>query len=269
MEADVVTRVYGKLTGEFFEALGRVVVGAEVIVDGPFKKPEGVVGSYLIVAVEGADFESKVIGDRDLVAVELSASRIRTLPDFAFNECTQLATVAFPLELEIILHSCFESCGALHVVDLTATQLQTLGPWVFASSGVTRVSVPASLSRMGEEAFAWTPLKVLDLSACEGISIGNNPSRSLVELSLPREGFMAAAKAFLQGSRVEVLRTDDDETELNELVPQLGEWGVDKLRIISPRVGECVWQRTRESVLVELTDPVAVRAVASVKLTSW
>jgi hypothetical protein len=54
--ADVVTRVCGKLVGEFFGALGRVVVGAEVLVNGAFKKPDGLVGPYFIVAVAGSEF---------------------------------------------------------------------------------------------------------------------------------------------------------------------------------------------------------------------
>jgi hypothetical protein len=83
--ADVVTRVSGKLAGEFFEALGRVAVGAEVVVDDVFEKPEDVVGPYFIVAVEGAEFDWRSSShDQDLVAVDLSASGIRALPDVAF-----------------------------------------------------------------------------------------------------------------------------------------------------------------------------------------
>jgi hypothetical protein len=267
--ADAETRVSGKLVGEFFEALGRVVVGSEVVVEGQFKRPEGVVGPYIIVAVEGAEFmASAASGDRELVAVDLSASGIRTLNGSAFSGCRQLAAVAFPRELEKIGAGCFGSCDALHMVDLTMTWLKTLGEVAFACCGVTRMSVPASLRELGEWAFWRTPLKVLDLSACAGISVGENPGRWLVEVSLPREGFKAAAKEFLQGSRVEVLRADIDETEIRELLPHLEGWGVDRLRVESPRIGVYEWQRTRESVLVELTDPVTVTAMASVKLTS-
>jgi hypothetical protein len=75
--ADFMTRVSGKLVGEFFGVLGRVVVGAEVIVDCWFKRPEGLLGPYIIVAVAGAEIgQSAAEGDRDLVAVDLSASSI-------------------------------------------------------------------------------------------------------------------------------------------------------------------------------------------------
>jgi hypothetical protein len=91
----------------------------------------------------------------------------------------------------------------------------------------------------------------------------------LVELSLPSKGFAAAAEAFLPGSGIEVLRADVGEAEINELFPRLGGWGLDKLRFVSPRVGEVEWQRVPEPVLMELTDPMAVATPASVKVTEW
>jgi hypothetical protein len=122
---------------------------------------------------------------------------------------------------------------------------------------------------MGGEVFAYTPLKVLDLSACVGVRVKAPQTNSLVELSLPREGFTAAVKAFLPGSKIEVLRADVGQTEIDELLPQLTEWGLDKLRIVSALVGEVEWQRDQEPVLVELTDPNTVTAPASVKMTAW
>jgi hypothetical protein len=105
---DFATRVYGKLVGEFFECLGRVVVGAEVMVNGLFKKPTGLVGAYLIVAVEGAEFgPMAAYREGDLIAVDLSASGIRTLPEQAFYKCIQLAAIAFPPEWESIGEQCF------------------------------------------------------------------------------------------------------------------------------------------------------------------
>jgi hypothetical protein len=46
-------------------------------------------------------------------------------------------------------------------------------------------------------------------------------------------------------------------------------WGLNRLRIVSPRVGEYEWRRAEQSVLVELTDPVAVTAPAFVTMTAW
>jgi hypothetical protein len=246
------------------------VVGAEVLVDGLFKKPEGDFGPYLIVAMSGAEFRPlAAFVDLDLVAVDLSASRLRALPEMAFYGCNQLAAVAFPLELEVIGPKCFVACDRLQVVDLAATQLKALGNGAFAACDVTRVSVPASLRDIGSLVFASTPLKILDLSACEGICIGDKPGRSLVEVALPRKGFAAAAKAFLLGSRVEVLRADVGEAEISALFPLLSGWGIDKLCVVSPRLGECEWQRPQESALHEVMDPVAVTVPVTMTITAW
>jgi hypothetical protein len=91
----------------------------------------------------------------------------------------------------------------------------------------------------------------------------------LVELSLPFEGFATSAEAFLQGSGIEVLRADVGEAEISELLPRLEAWGLDKLLIVSPRVGEVEWQPVPEPMFVELTDPVAVTTPASARMTTW
>jgi hypothetical protein len=268
--ADLVARVYGKLAAEFFEALGRVVVGSEVLVNGKFKTPTGVVGPYFFVAVAGTEFgDGTMDSDRDLVAVDLSTTGIRELPESVFSHSSELAAVAFPPELESIGFGCFFRCAALRVVDLGVTQLKMIGDAAFFGSGVTQVSVPASLWKLGANVFEHTPLKLLDLSACDGIRVDGSQTNSLVELSLPFGGFAAAAEAFMPGSRVEVLRADVDKVAINELLPHLDGLGLDKLRIVSSLVGEYEWQRPDKPALVELTDPEAVTTSASVKLTAW
>jgi hypothetical protein len=119
------------------------------------------------------------------------------------------------------------------------------------------------------DVFANTQLKILDLSSCTGISISGRQTNSLVDLSLPFEGFAAAAKAFIRGSSLEVLHAEIGEVEVNQLLPRLEGLGVDKLRVVSPRAGEYEWQRSELSAMVELTDPVTVTTPASVTMTGW
>jgi hypothetical protein len=107
MGGDYGTRVSAKLVSEFVEPLGRVVFGAELVVSGLFKRPEALVGPYFIVAVEGAEFaEEACVRDGDLVAIDLSNSRLRELPRQAFECCGRLAAVAFSAELVRIGHYC-------------------------------------------------------------------------------------------------------------------------------------------------------------------
>jgi hypothetical protein len=140
---------------------------------------------------------------------------------------------------------------------------------VFFGSGVTWVSVPASLRQVGKSVGAYASLKLLNLSACSGFDVVGSQISSLVELSLPFEGFADAAKAFLLGSRIEVLLADVDKADINELFLHLEGWGLDKLRIVSSRVGEYEWQRPDKPALVELTDPEAITTSASIRLTAW
>jgi hypothetical protein len=95
---DFGTRVSAKLVSEFVKPLGRVVFGAELRVAGVFKKPETLVGPYFIVAVAGAEFVPySCIRDGDLVAVDLSNSGVRELPDCVFARCSRLAGLPFRL----------------------------------------------------------------------------------------------------------------------------------------------------------------------------
>jgi hypothetical protein len=68
---------------------------------------------------------------------------------------------------------------------------------------------------------------------------------------------------------IEVLRGDVGEAEINELLPHLEGWGLNRLRIVSSRVGEYEWRRAEQSVLARLTDPVAVTTPAFVTMTGW
>jgi hypothetical protein len=271
VDAGLGTRVDAKLVGEFFEALGRVVVGAEVVAKERFTKPEGMVGPYVIVAAEGAEIDpSGAAFDADLVAVDLSASEIKTLPERCFQKCYQLSAIAFPPKLRSIGNACFYRCDALRLVDLSTTELKALGDHVFFACGATRVSVPASLREIGYRCFVAVPLKVIDLGACAGVTVRSNVECEATELRLPREGFADAAEAFLPGSFVSALEADIDEGEMTRLQAQLDEWGIDNLRIVSSRLPPCEWRRDPPlAVPVHLTDPMALSTTASVTMRTW
>jgi hypothetical protein len=248
-----------------------VVVGAEVVVTGPFVKPEAVAGPYAIVALEGADFGPLAVADdRDLVALDLSASGILALPEGVFLGCLQLAAVAFPREVTSIGKRCFGSCDVLRLVDLSATALKTLGEWVFIGCGAARVSIPASLREIGDGCFTGLCLNILDLRACAGVIVKPVAFCKLTELLLPREGFADAAKVFLPCSCVEVLEADIDDEEMKDLQGHLEAWGIDKLEFVSP--GQTARELSGvppQGALVPLTDVVLLSAAATVTMTTW
>jgi hypothetical protein len=262
-----------KLVSEFVEPLGRVTFGAELRVSRRFKKPDALVGPYFIVAVEGAQFPSSCCSrDSELVAVDLSSSGLRELRDQVFEYCGRLAAVACPGELVRIGAWCFWGCTALAAIDLVSTGVEEFGFSVFSGSGLARVSLPASLRKLDLSAFEDTPLASLDLSASAGVAVveDDNGSLQVMELVLPREGFVALAEALLPGSRIEVLYADVDAVDIEPLLSQLDGWAIERLRVVSPRLGEPFeWVGRAPSPGVTVFDPETLTAPSAVTLTVW
>ena len=64
----------------------------------------------------------------------------------------------------------------------------------------------------------------------------------VAELRLNAHRFSENAAALLPGSRVEILCADVDDAEVALLLPQLTSWGIDRLRIVSPRREPLDWR---------------------------
>jgi hypothetical protein len=268
--ADFEVGAYAKVVSEFLESLGRVVFGARVFVDGRFVKPD-LVGPWFIVA--GADASFRPWGcnhARELVAVDLSASEVQVLPAYTFNGCSRLAAVSFPPALMSVGQWCFADCSALKVVDLAHTDVTVLSEGSFARTGLVHVSLPASLCLLSLDAFAWTRLRSLDLSALAGLTATASVDVEISELRLPREGFAQLAKAFLPGSRIGVLVADVDEAEIRQLLPHLPEWGIDSLQIVSSRLAETFeWRGIERVDPIQATDATWVTEPIVVTMTAW
>jgi hypothetical protein len=262
---DFGTRVSAKLMSEFVEPLGRVVFGAELRVSGVFKKPETLVGSYFIVALEGAKFPWQACrGESDLVAVDLSNSRMREFADGVFERCGRLAAVAFPAELVNSGWQTFWCCTALTTVDLASTAVEKIDALSFAWSGLVRMSFPTSLRRLRVSALNGTPLAVLDLSMSADVTVKcdmHGQGLDVTELRLPQKGFAELAAALLRDSRVRVLYADVDMADIEQLLLRRNECAIDRPRVVSPRLGEPFeWVRS-----TEVTDP----ALLGVAPTFW
>lgn len=68
-----------------------------------------------------------------------------------FNYCEALETVVKPSSLKVIDEIAFQGCTALKSFDLSG--ITTIGYRAFAGSGLTTVTIPASVTSMGESAF--------------------------------------------------------------------------------------------------------------------
>jgi hypothetical protein len=270
-DPDFGTRVYAKLLSGFLAPLGPVVTGARVVVDGQFTNP-GVAGNWFLVARPGVSVPmSACSGDTKLVAVVLSTSDIKSLASSVFCGCAALAGVSFPSQLERIGLRCFDGCVALLEVDLSSTRLTELESMTFSGSGLTRVSLPATLRKCCISAFRSTPLRILDFNMCARLmTIARLGTLEVAELRLPRANLAELTRALLPGSRVEVLVADIDEYEASQVQDRLEEWGIDRLLIVSRRLEAPIEWRARSKPELEcVTNPESLVARSAVFATGW
>jgi hypothetical protein len=69
---------------------------------------------------------------------------------------------------------------------------------------------------------------------------------------------------------VEVLCADVDAGDVEQLLPRLGEWAIDRLRVVSPRLAEPLeWVGGSSSQSVAVVDPEILTAPSAVWLTVW
>jgi hypothetical protein len=179
--------------------------------------------------------------------------------------------VSFPDELEEIGEYCFLDCASLVEVDLSNTCLEEVEEASFWKSGVIRLSLPATLKWFCNSALVATPLKMLDLTMCAGLTAADTYYRLEVkELLLPRRHFAELTRELLPGSRVEVLYADICIDEAKRLVRKLDTWGIDRLRIVSRRLGAPLeWRGVARPRLESVTNPGELIAPSAVFITAW
>lgn len=84
---------------------------------------------------------------------------VTTIADFAFSRCRALEAITIPESLTQIEPSAFAECSALKKVNLPET-FTTISPWTFSQcTSLTTIELPAALNKIGDHAFAKTPLE--------------------------------------------------------------------------------------------------------------
>ncbi len=79
-------------------------------------------------------------------------SSITEIGDSAFLGCTSLEQIILPTNLVAIYNNAFKDCSSLSYAYL-GESLETLGSRAFANSGLTQLTVPDTLTNIGENAF--------------------------------------------------------------------------------------------------------------------
>ncbi|MBP5177852.1 MAG: leucine-rich repeat protein, partial [Clostridia bacterium] len=175
-------------------------------------------------------------GCKRLEVVSLNRN-LKKIEDFTFYKCESLYSVTFPPYLEAIGRSAFYKCAALGSVDLSDSEVTSIGPYAFYEcGGLTSVSFGGQLGYIGDYAF-YKCLKlasgsdgVLDLAdgvkdvggrafafipSIKTINFGNsldhigdyafNGLENLNEITLPKSGVTVGKGAFYNCVNVERL----------------------------------------------------------------
>jgi hypothetical protein len=139
----------------------------------------------------------------------------------------------------------------------------------FARCGIIRLSLPATLSRFETWPLS-IPLQMLDLSMCADVTAVGQWTLDVLEMRLPRNHFAELTRRLLPGSRVEVLEADVDAADAERLVENLDQWGIDRLRIISPRLeAPVVWLGVPKPRLQPVTDQSELFTPSAVFVSGW
>lgn len=128
-------------------------------------------------------------GDSSSIQTVVIEDGVTSIGNFAFWNCTSLTTVDLSNAetLETIGDSAFWNCTNLKTVTFPAgSQLTDIGDAAFASSGLTEITLPASVTTIGNSAFASTKLTSITIPA--GVTtIGNAvfASTKLTSIAIP------------------------------------------------------------------------------------
>lgn len=120
------------------------------------------VPSSVMIADLGKSLPVKSVGANafascsELNSVDLSATSITSLPEYAFGGSYSLMRVYLPASLKKIGAECFYNCRALTRIDLPEA-LEEIGEYAFAETGLTEISVPDNVLTIGDMAFSACP----------------------------------------------------------------------------------------------------------------
>lgn len=140
---------------------------------------------------------------RDLTTINLPTS-LKSLGAYAFNECGSLKRVEFPPELAYIGGYAFNDCWQLRINDLPQ-QMDSIGGYAFnncsnilkitlpkniteihaycfSHTEISTITIPATVERIGEQAFSYTSLEELKFE--EGSQLRRIGSRSFFNTRL-------------------------------------------------------------------------------------
>ena len=178
-------------------------------------------------------------GCSSLQNLDMSTSNIENIQTYAFNRCTSLASVNFPSSLRQIYGNAFSETPALQAVTFN-DGLDGIGGAAFSNSGLTTVTLPNSLTYLGDYAFSGckdlasisigtgiTEIPYNCFSGCNALTSVDLPEHvtsigggaysycnGLVSITLPSSIQAVGASAFANCSNLEEVVIPDNVTTL-------------------------------------------------------
>lgn len=115
-----------------------------------------------VTSIAGGDYN----GCTDLISLEFTeTSSLTTIGEYAFNACTNLASVTIPASVGTIADNAFYECTSLASVTFdTNSQLATIGNAAFKGAIFTSITLPNTLTSIGNYAFYQTSLQTITMS---------------------------------------------------------------------------------------------------------
>lgn len=173
--------------------------------------------------------------------LDLSTSNIENIKSYAFSECTSLTSVKFPSSLRQIYGNAFSKNSALQAVTFN-DGLDGIGSSAFSDSGLKTVTLPNSLTYLGDYAFSnckdlasisigtgITEIPYMCFTGCNALTSVDLPEHvtsigggaysycnGLVSITLPSSIQAVGASAFASCSNLEEVVIPDNVTTLGE-----------------------------------------------------
>lgn len=115
------------------------------------------------VAIKTVTVEGSVTRNADGVTTKRGVTNVG---DYAFYDCAELTTVTLPPTLQTIGANAFANCAALNAIDLSKTALDSIGDYAFSgSAALTEIPFPETLKTIGDRAFLRSGLTSVTIPA--------------------------------------------------------------------------------------------------------
>lgn len=187
------------------EAIQKVIIpeGISAIQNGTFKECTNLIQVVLpesVVSIGDGAFE----GCSSLRYINLP-SAISSIPSSCFKECENLFSIDLPEGLKSIGYSAFLNCSLLSNVTLPEG-LETIGQSAFAETAISKITIPASITKIDKYAFSGCLENGFTLpESMTEIPAGIFTAIAAKEVIIP-EGITSIGDEAFSGADIEVLK---------------------------------------------------------------